>query len=74
MPTGPRGERRPADVIGAAVMVAKLAPDEIVEDFNRKSGRARSGAKVRAEHLSSPRRSEITRKAATTRWAGDRNG
>ena len=25
MPRGPRGEKRPADVIGAAVMVAKIA-------------------------------------------------
>jgi hypothetical protein len=25
MPKGPRGEKRPADVIGAAIMVAKIA-------------------------------------------------
>jgi hypothetical protein len=25
MPRGPRGEKRPADVMGAAVMVAKIA-------------------------------------------------
>ena len=25
MPRGPKGEKRPADVIGAAVMVAKFA-------------------------------------------------
>ena len=25
MPKGPKGEKRPADVIGAAVMVAKIA-------------------------------------------------
>jgi hypothetical protein len=29
MPRGPRGEKRPADVIGAAVMVAKIATGEI---------------------------------------------
>ena len=28
MPRGPRGEKRPADVIGAAVMVAKIATGE----------------------------------------------
>lgn len=43
MPTGPRGERRPADVIGAAVMVAKIAVGEIVEDSKSKSRRVRSG-------------------------------
>ena len=27
MPKGPRGEKRPGDVIGAAIMVAKIATD-----------------------------------------------
>jgi hypothetical protein len=31
MPTGPKGEKRPADVIGAAVMVARIATGEIDE-------------------------------------------
>jgi hypothetical protein len=31
VPRGPRGEKRPADVIGAAVMVAKIATGEIEE-------------------------------------------
>ena len=29
MPKGPHGEKRPDDVIGAAVMVAKIATGEI---------------------------------------------
>jgi hypothetical protein len=29
MPRGPRSEKRPADVTGAAVMVARIATDEI---------------------------------------------
>ena len=33
MPKGPKGEKRPADVIGAAVMVAKIATGEIEEEF-----------------------------------------
>jgi hypothetical protein len=32
MPKGTRGEKRPADVIGAAVMVAKIATGEIAEN------------------------------------------
>jgi hypothetical protein len=29
MPPGPKGEKRPADVIGAAVMIGKIATGEI---------------------------------------------
>ncbi len=29
MPKGPKGEKRPADVIGAAVMVGRIATGEI---------------------------------------------
>ncbi len=32
MPRGPKGEKRPADVIGAAVKVMKIATGEIEED------------------------------------------
>ena len=31
MPRGPKGEKRPADVIGAAIMVGKIATGEIEE-------------------------------------------
>jgi len=71
MPTGPQGEKRPADAIGAAIMVAKLATGEITENPVQKSGRVRSGqagAKARAGNLSSHRREQIARKAATARW------
>ena len=33
MPRGPNGERRPADVVGCAVTVAKIATGEIEEDL-----------------------------------------
>ncbi len=32
MPRGPKGEKRPADVVGAAVKVAKIATGEIEKD------------------------------------------
>ncbi len=70
MPKGPQGQKRPADTIGAAVMVAKIATGEI-ED-NKKSGRVRSGkagAKARAKNLTSKQRSEIAKAAAAKRWA-----
>ncbi len=69
MARGPRGEKRPADLISMSVMIAKIATGEI-ED-NAKSGRVRSGkagAKARAEKLSSEERTEIARKAANARW------
>jgi hypothetical protein len=71
MPTGPRGERRPADVIGAAIMVARLATGEISEELSPKGGRVRSGhagASARAKNLTPKQRSEIAKKAASARW------
>ena len=32
MPRGPKGEKRPADVIGAAVMVGQIATGEIEDN------------------------------------------
>ena len=42
MPKGPRGEKRPADVTGATVMVAKIATGEIEEKLP-KTRRAEGG-------------------------------
>ena len=33
MPRGPKGEKRPADAVGAAVMVAKIATGEIEDEL-----------------------------------------
>ena len=74
MPKGPKGEKRPADVVGAAVKVMKIATGEIEEDIDEDGkDRAavelgRKGGKARAEKMSKKRRSEIARKAAETRW------
>jgi hypothetical protein len=71
MPKGPSGQKRPADVIGCAVAVGRIATGEIEEHVAPPSGRTRSGqagAKARAENLSSSRRSEIAKTAAAARW------
>jgi hypothetical protein len=71
LPKGPRGEKRPADAIGRAVMVAKIAAGEIEEDRELSSAAAelgRKGGKARAERMSPERRAEIARKAAAKRW------
>jgi hypothetical protein len=74
MPKGPRGERRPGDVIGAAVKVMKTATGEIEEDIDKPMQSAaaelgRRGGAARAAKLSKKRRSEIARKAASKRWS-----
>lgn len=77
MPRGPKGEKRPADAVGAAVMVAKIATgemkDEIITPENKGKDPAavalgRKGGKARAEGLSSKKRKEIARRAANLRW------
>jgi hypothetical protein len=73
MPRGPRGEKRPADVIGAAVMVAKIATGEIKEgESSTVQKRARKagikGGPARAQALTPEQRSEIARIAAGARW------
>jgi hypothetical protein len=45
MPRGPKGEKRPADVIGAAIMVAKIATGEIDDDLGKAPKRAKGGRK-----------------------------
>jgi hypothetical protein len=74
MPKGPRGEKRPADVIGNAVKVMRIATGEEEEDlpepgkdYARKGGL--KGGKARAEKLTAKQRAEIAKKAARARWA-----
>ena len=71
MPTGPKGEKRPADVIGCAVQVARLSVGLETEELREPSGRVRSGhagAKARAEGLPAEERQRIAKKAAAVRW------
>ncbi len=74
MPKGPKGEKRPADVVGSAVMVARIATGEIddvaPDDGKNKAAQAlgRLGGKARAAKLSKKQRIEIAKKAAKSRW------
>lgn len=71
MPRGPRGERRPADVVGCAITIAKIAIGEVTETHKKPNGMTRSGragAKARARKLTPARRREIAKKAASARW------
>ena len=74
MPRGPKGERRPADVIGNAIKVAKIAtgeePEELTDDGKDKAAVSlgRRGGKARANALSKARRKAIAMDAAAKRW------
>lgn len=80
MPKGPKGERRPADVIANAIKVARIAtgeePDEIEKADDGKDAAAvsmgRRGGKARAEKMTPERRAEIAKVAAKRRW--DKSG
>ena len=72
MPKGPDGQKRPGHVIGAAIMVARIATGEVEENeadpavARRAAGK--KGGKARARALSARERSEIATVAATARW------
>jgi len=78
MPKGPHGEKRPADVIGAAIKVARIATGEEPEEFPPDDGKdkaaqalGRKGGEARAKSLSKRKRSEIAKQAAAKRWSKD---
>ena len=75
MPRGPKGEKRPADVIGAAVKVMRIATGEEEEELDRaKSAAAELGArggKARAAKMTPEQRAEIAKRAARARWTKD---
>lgn len=75
MAKGPRGEKRPADVIGNAVRVMRIATGEEAEDVppapvkdEAAAAMGRKGGKARADAMTPERRAEIARKAAAGRW------
>jgi hypothetical protein len=79
MPKGPRGEKRPADAIGLAVHIGRIATGEVEDDRDEKLSSAaaelgRKGGRKRAASMSPERRAEIAQKAAKARWAGEKEG
>lgn len=77
MPKGPGGQKRPADVIGAAVKVMRIATGEESEDIEtpesqgkdpHASALGRKGAAARAKATTPAQRKAIAKKAAAKRW------
>ena len=78
MPKGPKGQKRPADVISNAVTVMKIATGEI-EEVLTENGRnkaavelGRKGGQARAKILSVKQKVEIATNAARARWSKKR--
>lgn len=77
MPKGPKGEKRPADVVANAVKVMRIATGEEAEELTDDGKDAaavslgRRGGKARAEKMSPKRRKEIATQAAAKRWKRD---
>ena len=73
MPTGPKGEKRPVDVIGNAVKVMRIATAEETDELptmqrpRSQGARGQSGT-ARAARMSAQQRADIARIAATARW------
>jgi hypothetical protein len=75
MPKGPKGQKRPADVIGNAVHVMRIATGEITESNQTEDGKdkaavelGRKGGLARAKSISKAQRAKIARKGAQARW------
>lgn len=72
MPKGPRGEKRPADVIGGAVKVMRIATGEEEDDREQVASAAaqlgKLGGAARAKKLTPEQRAGIAKRAAAKRW------
>ena len=73
MPKGPRGEKRPADVIGRAVQIMRIGTGEEEDTVDQTPASAAAtlgklGGAARARNLTAEQRSEAAKKAAAGRW------
>lgn len=82
MPKGPKGEKRPADVIANAVRVMQIATGEAEEQYEGQGedgkdpaaqALGRKGGAARAASMTPERRAEIARAAAAKRWSNQKN-
>lgn len=80
MPKGPKGQKRPADVIGNAVKVMRIATGEEPEEYETNDGKdaaavsmGKRGGQARASKLTAEERIRIAKKAAQSRWKGDKS-
>jgi len=72
MPKGPQGQKRPADVIGNAIMVARIATGQEIETLKdpkeaQKIG-GKLGGKMSASKLTPEERKKRALNAAKAKW------
>ena len=75
MPKGPKGEKRPADVIGNAVKVMRIATGEQTDPLPADDGKNKAaqalgklGGAARAKSMTAKQRKDVAKKAAKSRW------
>ena len=73
MSKSPKGQKRPADMIGNAIPIMKIATGDIEKSPTEGKNLAAvelgsKGGKARAQSLSARRRREIAKRAAGARW------
>ncbi len=70
MPTGPKGEKRPADAVAQAVMIGRIATGDTDEQYvdKAKSEAGRKGGKAHAQSMTAERRSEIAQEGVAALW------
>ena len=76
MAKGPRGEKRPADVVARAVKVMRIATGEEPDDLEATASAAaqlgKLGVAARARNLTAEQRAEIAKKGAAKRWGASK--
>ena len=75
MPKGPQGQKRPADTVACAAVVARIATGEEEESdimIPKKEIQGRKGGEARAQSLEPAKRKAIARRAANSRWKTER--
>ena len=71
MPRGPKGEKRPADAIGNAVMIGRIATNEIkdlTETTKAAATLGKKGGNARAASLTARRAHKLPSWRAEARW------
>ncbi len=71
MPKGPKGEKRPADVIGAAILVGRIATGDSEDTKGKAPNRAKGGKAggiSRAKSLTEEQKINNAKVAAKARW------
>lgn len=73
MPIGPQGQKRPADLVGCAVLVCKILTGQVEDPHVKppdptKAAAGRAGGEARAKKLGVRRRRQIAREGGKASW------